>query len=96
MDDLSNSFLSQRPQEINWSYMACASCHRYTAYNDSDKPSKYSISNEWCIGETPKNIINREIDKILASLVARIRLFANVYSYNAGAHKVIKGHHVFS
>ena len=27
--------------------------------------------------------------------MARIRIFANVYSYNAGAHKAIKGHHVF-
>ena len=40
-------------------------------------------------------MINREIDDILASSVAIFRIFANVYSYTGGAHKAIKGQHVF-
>ena len=53
------------------------------------------ISNGWCIGELPKNICDGKIEDILASSVAKIRIFANVYSYNAGAHKAIKRHCVF-
>ena len=75
--------------------MSYDSCHRHIAYADTDLPPKFAISNGWCIGELPNNIIDQEIEDILASSVARIRIFANVYSYNAGAHKVIKGHHVF-
>ena len=28
-------------------------------------------------------------------MVARVRIFGNVFSYSAGAHKAIKGHHTF-
>ena len=75
--------------------MACESCHRNIAYTNSDAPPKFAISNGCCIGQVPNDIIDGEISEILESSVARIRIFANVYSYNAGAHKAIKGHHIF-
>ena len=51
--------------------------------------------NGWCIGQLPNNLIDGTISDILASLVSKYRIFANVYTYNAGAHKAIKGHHTF-
>ena len=95
-DLLSNLLLSPQAHIKNGSYMSCDSCHRHIAYKDTDLPPKFAISNGWCIGEIPQNIIDGEIEDILASSVARIIIFANVYSYNAGAHKAIKGHHIFS
>ena len=62
---------------------------------DADKPPNFAISNGWCIGEMPHNLVNGDMNDILASSVARLRTFSNVYSYSAGAHKAIKGHHVF-
>ena len=47
------------------------------------------------IGQIPRLLINKDIPDILASSLARVRVFGNVYSYSAGAHKSIKGHHVF-
>ena len=76
--------------------MSCESCFRNIAYSTYDVPPKYAISNGWCIGELPRNLIDGDIEDILASSVARLRIFSNVYSYNAGAHKAIKGNHVFS
>ena len=43
----------------------------------------------------PEEVIGGDIDDILSSVVARVRIFGNVYSYSAGAHKAIKGHHTF-
>ena len=43
----------------------------------------------------PRPIIGNDISDILASSVAKIRMFGNVFLYSAGAHKTIKGHHVF-
>ena len=68
---------------------------RNIAYSDEEKPPKFAISNGWCIGQVPETLIKEDIDDILESLVARYRTFATVYSYNAGAHKAIKGHHCF-
>ena len=75
--------------------MTCESCFNNIAYSDSENPPKFAISNGWCIGEVPNDIIDGEVSEILESSVAQIRIFANVYSYNAGAHKAIKGHHIF-
>ena len=94
-DNLSDLLLSPRALNRNGSFMTCYACQRNIAYSKYDKPPKFAISNGWCIGELPKTIIDREITDILESSVAKIRIFANVYSYNAGAHKAIKGHHVF-
>ena len=76
-------------------YMSYNTCFRHIVYSKSENPPKYAISNNWCIGQIPDTLIEGGIDDILAASVARIRLFSNVYSYTAGAHKAIKGHHVF-
>ena len=47
------------------------------------------------MGKIPKSVIHHDIPDILASLVAKIKMFGNVYLYSAGAHKSIEGHHVF-
>ena len=81
-EKLSNLLLSPRAHIRNGSYMSCQTCYTHIAYNDSEKPPKFAISNGWCIGQFPKNLIDGDIDNILESLVARYRIFANVYSYN--------------
>ena len=92
-DFLSSLLLSPRARVKNGEYMACKSCYKYVAYNHGEKPPKYAISNGWLVGEIPKTIIGNDISDILASSVAKVRIFGNVVSYNAGAHKTIKGHH---
>ena len=92
---LSNLLLSPRAHVKDGKYMSCVVCYKNICNVENDKPTKYAISNNWCIGEIPKNLIDGDIDDILAVSVAIIRLFANVFSYTAGAHKAIKGHHVF-
>ena len=87
--------LSPRAHVKNGSYMSCETCHRYIAYKYSKKPPRFAISNGWCIGELPESIIDVEVEDIIASSVAMLGIFVNVYSYNAGAHKASKGHHTF-
>ena len=36
-----------------------------------------------------------EIEEILGTALAKIRIFVNIYSYTGGAHKSIKGYHSF-
>ena len=92
---LSNLLLSPRAHVRDGKYMSCNTCFRHIVYSKSENPPKYAIRNNWCIGQIPDTLIEGGIDDILAASVARIRLFSNVYSYTAGAHKAIKGHHVF-
>ena len=74
--------------------MSCSTCYNNIRHTRVVKPPRFGISNGWVIGSIPENIIDGEIDDILTSSITRIRMFANVYSYSAGAHKAIKGHHV--
>ena len=94
-ENLSNLLLSPRAAVKNGMYMSCETCHQSIKRAVLEKPPKFAISNGWCIGQLPTDLIDGEIDDILASAVACIRIFANVYSYSAGAYKAIKGHHVF-
>ena len=32
---------------------------------------------------------------MLAASVAKVRIFANAFSYSEGAHEIIKGHHIY-
>ena len=75
--------------------MSCRTCYRNIINLQIDKPPKYAISNNWCIGEIPHDIIDGDINEMLAAAIGKIRLFANVFSYTAGAHTAIKGNHVF-
>ena len=70
-------------------YMTCKSCYTHVAYTKKEKPPKFAISNGWLIGEIPRSIIGNDISDILASSVAKICIFRNVFSYSAGAHKII-------
>ena len=92
---LCNLLLSPRAHVKSEAYMACKSCHYHILYNIGDKPPKFAISNGWLIGEIPRSVVGHDIGDILAASVAKVRIFANVYSYSAGAHKTIKGHHIF-
>ena len=95
-DSLSSLLLSPRAGVKDGEYMACSTCFKHVAYNkNTANPPKFAISNGWLIGEIPSNIIGNDVSDILTSSVSKIRIFANVFSYNAGAHKTIKGHHVF-
>ena len=64
---LSDLLLSPRALNIDGSFMACESCHHNIAYGDSKVPPKYAISNGWCIGEIPNDIIDGEVSKLLES-----------------------------
>ena len=92
---LSNLLLSPRAHCNNGNYMSCNTCFSNVKRRCSTKPPKYAISNGWVIGMIPEEVIGGDIDDILSSVVARVRIFGNVYSYSAGAHKAIKGHHTF-
>ena len=67
--------------------MACSACFTHISYYIGENPPKFSISNGWLIGEIPSTIIGNDISDILAASLSKIRIFANVFSYNAGAHK---------
>ena len=71
------------------------SCHKHVLYTSGDNPPKFAISNGWLIGEIPRSVVGHDIGYILAASVAKVRIFANVNSYLAGAHNTIKGHHNF-
>ena len=75
---LSNLLLSPRAHVKNNKYMTCDSCYRHILKKDADKPPKFAISNGWCIGEMPHNLVNGDMNNILASSVARVRTFSNV------------------
>ena len=94
-ENLSDLLLSPRAHNQDGSFMACETCRYKIAHTKCDVPPKFAISNGWCIGKVPNDVIDDEISEILESSIARIRIFANVYSYNAGAPKAIKGHHIF-
>jgi len=83
---LCNLLLPPRAHVKGGSYMSCKSCHKHISYSKSENPPKFAISNGWLIGEIPKSLIGHDISDILASSLARVRVFGNVYSYSAGAH----------
>ena len=94
-DMVSNLLLAPRAYVKNNEYMVCITCFHNIIPIRLDKPSKFIISNGWAIGKVPSTIIVNEIDDILAAMLAKIRVFASIFSYTGGAHKSIKGHHTF-
>ena len=92
---LSKLLLSPRAHVKNGSYMTCKPCYKNIVNNRIAKPQRFAISNNWCIGQLPNDLIDGDIEDILVASIAKVRFFSNVYSYTAGAHKAIKGHHVF-
>ena len=45
-------------------------------------------------GIHPPSVVG-EIDDLLAAMISHVRFYSCVFSYIAGAHKSIKGHHTF-
>ena len=98
--DLEGLLLSPRAKQTtnkngHVAFEACSSC--YSAWlNESDNPPKHAISNGFAIGHIPKHIIpDEDITEQMSALVARVRPFAYVFAYTAGAHKAIRGHFSF-
>ena len=75
--------------------MACHACYNKVTSPKSQKPPRFGITNGWAIGQIPYILEGGEIEEILAAAFAKIRVFANIYSYTAGAHKSIRGNHTF-
>ena len=71
----------------NGSYMTCRPCYNNIINNKINKPPKFAISNNWCIGQLPNDLIDGDIEDILAASIAKVRIFSNVYSYTTGALK---------
>ena len=93
-NEFADLLLSPRSQIKDNMYMSCEQCHRNIKHSKRNKPPKFAISNGWAIGSIPTNIVG-DIDTVLASMVNKIRLFSYVFTFSAGAHKAIKGHHTF-
>ena len=93
-DKLDGLILSPRATVRDGMYMTCTTCYR-NIIADADKPPRFGLTNGWVIGQLPQHVINKDVDDILAATLAKIRIFSKVYSFSAGAHKSIKGHHVF-
>ena len=92
---LSNLLLSPRSHEREGMFMSCKACYQNIMNPKCQKPPKFGISNGWAIGQIPYITQRGKIEEILAPAFAKIQIFANTYSYTAGAHKSIKGDHVF-
>lgn len=61
----------------------------------SISPPRFGISNGWAIEHVPSNSAGYDINEIIVSTLARVRIFSNVYSYMTGDHKSIRGHHIY-
>ena len=94
-DCLKNLLLSPRSTKSENGYMCCKQC--YTVLNsqkECDSPPKFAISNGFAIGSIPPEVVP-EITDVLASMIARVRVLSYVYNYYGGAHKAVKGSHMF-
>ena len=92
---MSDLLLSPRVHVENGMYMSYVTCYNNIKKSDNVKPTRFGITNGWLIGQIPKSIIGGGVEDILVNAVARVRMFTNVYTYYSGAHKAIKGYHVF-
>ena len=72
-------------------YKCCSNNITRTAPN---KPPRLGITNDWVIGYIPDSVVG-DIDDLLAAMISHVRFYSYVFSYIAGAHKSIKGHHKF-
>ena len=84
-DMLSDLLLSPRAVHKDGSFMACESCHPNIAFSDSKVPPKFAISNGWCIGEVPNDIIDGEISENLESSVVWTRIL-QMYLHTMQGH----------
>ena len=94
-DDLKDLLLSPRAHRRGNTFMSCKCCSTNIKRKSSDKPPRFGITNGWVIGYIPRSVLNGDIDDLLAAMISHVRYFRYVFSYIAGAHKSIKGHHTF-
>ena len=97
LDDpyLNALLLSPRSGNTYDGYMCCQQCYDVLIKKSiKTKPPKYAISNGNAIGYVPAWVVE-EITEILSALVARIQILSYVFNYYGGAHKAIKGSHMF-
>ena len=93
-DKLKDLLLSPRAHRRGDTFMCCKCCSRNIKRICSNKPPKFGITNGWVIGQIPHSVVG-DIDDLLAAMISHVRFFSYVFSYIAGAHKSIKGHHTF-
>ena len=93
-DQLKDLLLSPRAHRKGDTFMSCKCCSNNIHRNSSIKPPRFGITNGWVIGQIPHSVVG-DIDDLLAAMVSHVRFFSYVFSYIAGAHKSIKGHHTF-
>ena len=91
----SNLLLSPKAHVNNNKYMTCVSCCKNIRKPRVDQPPRFVFSDGWAIGEVPYTVNGDEIEELLATVLAKIRAFANIYLYTASEHKSIKGDHTF-
>jgi len=87
--------LSPRAHQRDGKLMSCLTCYKNIMNENIVKPPRFAISNGWAIGQLPSSFDPENIGEVLAALLARVRIFGNVFSYSGGAHKAISGHHTF-
>ena len=93
-DDLKDLLLSPRAHRRDDTFMSCKCCSNNIRRTTSNKPPRFGITNDWVIGYIPYSIVGN-IDDLLAAMISHVRFYSYVFSYIAGAHKSIKGHHTF-
>ena len=93
-DDLKDLLLSPRAHKRGDTFMACTCCSNNIKRSSSKKPPRFGISNGWVVGYIPSSVVG-EVDDLLAAMISHVRFYSYVFSYIAGAHKSIKGHHTF-
>ena len=82
------------------SIMVCKECKSTLQHNldtsktrKRNKPPKEAIANGFLIGEAPEELIS--LNDIELSLVSRVRIYAQTWTFFAGCHQQIKGWHTF-
>ena len=93
-NELKDLLLSPRAHRRGDTFMSCKCCATNIKRSQSKKPPRFGISNGWVIGYIPRSVVD-DIDDLLASMISHVRFFSYVFTYIAGAHKAIKGHHTF-
>ena len=93
-DDLNNLLLSPRAHRKGDTFMSCMCCATNIKRSSAEKPPRFGITNGWVIGYIPHSVVG-DIDDLLAAMISHVRFISYVFSFIAGAHKSIKGHHTF-
>jgi hypothetical protein len=91
--ELKKLLLSPRARKENDSYMCCTSCKVSLRPHMVDcAPPRLAIANGFAIGKIPDNLIpEEEMTDVLAAMIAPVRPFMHIISYQGGQHRTISG-----